>query len=488
MPAGFGTEFAMVGRVAATTAALTMTTLRAAGDDAEFRTYCNASGANLLAETPVAAAADATGHPKRLIASLSGLTENTRYYYAIETRYPAGSGDWATIDSGGSPIVGEFHTSPGSFARIAVWTDPHVKQQCDPADPDYLSPDSIAGRRSLRYRHVLQLVGDGRYHAAVSLGDEDHIPGNRLTSLIAIYDWNMHWRNFVRPALDRTPFYLVGGNHRSESGVHQLYAAGNYQQRWQTVARKRYLANPADGEAGPDSTWIGDDPGHDEWAAAVDTADGNTAPLENYYSVRIGPVELFALDVLRYTGIWDGITDPSERTLGGHDADPENWTGQWAKLRDTVDASTAPWKIACAHHLDGGVNDYGRGGGGAVKLAGREHLVLHNYLVGEGFVGFFYGHDHLVHHALIDGLHYCECGSPSALLGVDQEAYLYNVPESTYTASQYGYVHLEATDEAVVCQWRQTMANSDNDPADNWRTLFAAGDRPRGDRGLGMGL
>jgi len=258
-------------------------------------------------------------------------------------------------------------------------------------------------------------------------------------------------RDVFNPFLSVRGFYYVSGNHDLRCGYKMdpddLHP-GHYYERWATIAQKRYFANPDDGENDPTLAWIGDATG--EKVGGQD--EGNTTPLENYWTFVHGAAQFFFITPFRYTGINDDWpNDRADWTLGDIQL---NW------LLSELAASTARWKIVICHQLPGSCADnaYGRLGTADIELPGHYMSEidggpgLHYRFVEYGVNMVIKGHDHLNAYGVVDGVTYVTISSPDNLpvpYADPENPVEYGYENSVYAKEEYGYFQLAYDDNSL---------------------------------------
>ena len=360
----------------------------------------------------------------------------------------------------------------------------------------------------------LLLGGDMSYRDA--LGDD--------------YEGWVAWRNFINPMTQTCCCFLQIGNHDGEGGYLQQSAesstAGN--QRQSTILRKKFWVNPKNDTyplGGENDTEYLDEAGSD-WVPALDGTfdatyrtnqigdgtDGNGPPLENYYVVSCGDLDLFVGDLERASSV--GIT--LEVTV----SPPwEFGTKQKAFFEAAAAASTAVNKMFSVHKTPGGVRSqatatrwYGRDTGGQVGR-GRlistginytaferanlgsfepgegipEELWLHDFLRTYGFRGRVKGHDHKWTHYRKQTVNYINAPTPqdeNHFNTTDDQIDVfgnYRVDYSDragdgYLAGRpgYGYLVFSVTPTGMGYFYRKTFVNTGHgvDTKDNTGTQF----------------
>ncbi len=438
------TSAPMVSRCTKTSVQLSMTTSESFFGDIQFRVRYSTHRNSVYDSLTYSPTITVSGTSSRGVLTLSGLSSGTTYYYIPEWKLTSDS-TWTEIGT-----ISKFTTSraKGSTYSCGIWTDTHISRTV--LDNAFL--DSAAAWKNEQVWNRVSDVCD----FCVSLGDELSFPVNDFIYNQTDSDgWSADWREYARPILDAMPFYQCIGNHEGEETAQQDIG-GIFLQKFRTISRKRFLLNPDDGENEDNSTWIGSATGD----AVSGQAQGNTSPLENYFTWTWGDAQFWVLDVFRYTPATPN--DATRWTLG-----PEQNT--W--LDNSLRSSSARWKIVMAHHMVGGKDAYGRGGIKNVLASGTEQISLHAKLVEHGVHAFLYGHDHVFHHGVLDGVNYVQCGSPSAFIGTVpiDSTYGGDFEDSyngTYTSEDvklidrcFGYVRLEVSPTSLKIHCEETAWN-----------------------------
>lgn len=378
-----------------------------------------------LGSTSATASASAIGD--RLVVELGSLPAGTVRHYQAEGKLAAG-GEWSS-----SGPIQQTKTAAASGAACSSihWADSHItKQLAEPeTDPDRES------RYAAFLTHIAALLPD--FYA--SHGDElvsFQFPD--VSSQADMDAWWALWRNFTAPALGMRPFYMIGSNHHQRCGYTMEPDPGDYHQRWQTIAEKRYLLNPDDGENDATLAWKGGETGPKVEGAS----EGNVNPLENYYAWSQGDADFFAITPFRYTRIGEdtGPTDRSQWTLGAE---------QLAWFEAALAASTARWKVVLAHHVIGSCDEgpYGRCGTADVLHADNymadtgDGEGLHEKMEAGGVTHFVKAHDHLLACGWVGTINYVTCSSPSKVLGPFTQAD-YGYETDDFWLQDYGYAEL----------------------------------------------
>lgn len=301
-------------------------------------------------------------------------------------------------------------------------------------------------------------------------------------NVLGTLQWRL-WRQFITEQLGGVSAVQVLGNHDGFCGF-------NLDTReWTAIGKKLYFPNP-----GPEFSSLGGENNGEKARLRATTLRGACSPLENYFGMRIGPVDLFGLDIMGYTG--RGSVSP--RT-------PEAWTygpQQMLWLAKGL-AQKNTWKLIVTHHLAGGIAKgphgeegwiaYGRGG---VKFAGvGEQASVHALMcdaiaAGRGVIHAG-AHDHnwwhgqanrsFVAHQVPDrGDSYLRSAGP-VYLGCGTPSHLPTWGDSPYNTEMYdnrdiigkGIILITANDARLTARYIKTGEAGnyfDNKPAREMRT------------------
>ena len=330
--------------------------------------------------------------------SIDELQADTRYYYRLRYRAPAG-GSFAAGDEHA------FHTqrATGSDFVFAIQADSHLDENSS---------------LDLYQRTLLNISGDAP-DFLVDLGDT--FMSEKFAST---YEETVVRHLLQRPYLGlvahSAPLFLVIGNHEGELGW-KIDGTPNNVAVWATTARKLYYPNPI-----PNGFYTG--------PTAVEPFVGLR---ESYYAWQWGDALFVVLEPF-----WQTTTKP------GQSGDNWDWTlgyEQYSWLGQTLAATKARFKFLFIHHLTGGTNTEGRGGiaaapyyewggkngdgtwGFDVKRPGWT-VPIHQLLVENHVSVVFHGHDHLFVKETLDGIVYQETPQPS-----------HPALDSTGNAAAYGY-------------------------------------------------
>ena len=334
---------------------------------------------------------------------VGGLAPDTRYHYRLRSR-PRGSA--GAFLAGGDHT---FHTqrARGSPFTFAVQADSH---QGVPIFYD----DAL-------YRTTMRNILAEQPDFMLDLGDTFSLDdatetagtvGRKYLNQLAVFDLAAH----------SVPVFLVLGNHERETGWNlDDFGAdvGDSLPVLNANARKRYFLNPE-----PDDFYSGDsDVSGDSSFVGGDHLRGD------YYAFEWGDALFVAIEPFWYT-----MRKPYPGTIGW-DKDDEvvgtrwDWTlgpRQYLWLRRTLQASSATFKFVFAHHVAGGIDDYGRGGARGAKYGewgGYDvdgttwgfdtnrpgwGMPVHQLLAQSHVSIFFHAHDHLFAKETLDGVVYQE--------------------------------------------------------------------------------
>ncbi len=443
----------MSGRV---TGALASISMVAADATAEMRVQygkTTALGSTSSAET-------ASGVDERLVIDLTALDSDTVYSYQVECRL-TGEAVWSPL----API-NQFKTA-ATTGDAVVWADTHVANE--------LTGEGSNPEVETRFASFLAARAASLADFYMSLGDEMFSARSPTLDNQADMDaWWALWRDFTSGVLTKRPFYLIRANHERMGGYNMEPSATKYFQRWGTIAAKRYLLNPADGEDEADTTWIGGASG----AKVEGAAEGNTSPLENYYTWSHGDADFFGLDPFRLTRINAAPTDDRDQwTLGAE---------QLAWLVAALATSTAKWKVIMLHHVVGSSVGTAYGRCGTADILTPDHYMtdtgagegLHAKFVTGGVTHVIKGHDHLAAYGLVGDIYYVTCPSPSYLIGATTQAD-FGYEDDTFFLNDYGYLGLQwSADVFTFSLHKLTYDGSWNITADTVVAEVTSGTQP----------
>ncbi len=368
-------------------------------DDIElYYEYGTVSG-EYGAPTPIMTATDSQPHET----VIDGLQPDTEYFYRM--RYRAPGGDWVAR----SEHAFRTQRAPGSTFTFTVLADSHLFM--------------TLGDFRVYQQTLLNVAADSPdFH--LDLGDTFAMDG--VTSAAGARQTYLVQRSYMDTISPGTPIFLAVGNHEQEEGWH-LDDVGNPAMSKPvlgTNARKLYYPNPI-----PDSFYSGN-------TDTYDALDGDQLH-EDYYAWEWGDALFVVLDPF-----WYSTTKPFVgNTGGGEDSDVGSgdrwdWTlglKQFQWFKQTIADSKASYKFVFAHHIAGGLDDYGRGGAGAAHLVewggyGEDGITwefdsrrprdlvnpendwggvpIHQLMIDNGVSAFFHGHDHQYAYEKRDGIVY----------------------------------------------------------------------------------
>ena len=329
---------------------------------------------NYTATTPVVTSV--VGQP--VVTKISGLTNETRYYYRTRYRktgssiYLAGTEHhFITQRKKGSPFV------------FTIEADPH------PYDPKGYHPLwDICLQNQLHDNPDFMLdLGD-------TFGD-DHL--DKITNLTrnSAQVQQLMLDNLPHFGLvcHSMPFFFCQGNHEGESGYYLLQTPPDNLATYETLWRKMYYPNPE-----PDGFYSGNN--------EVEGF-GMNKP-ENYYAFEWGDALFVVVDGWRYYSA---------------NVKPRNWEWtigktQYDWLKQTLETSMAKYKFVFTHHVlgetRGGVEiaktfEWGGLDNGTNKFATNRPgwaMPIHQLMVANHVNVFFQGHDHLYAYESMDNLVY----------------------------------------------------------------------------------
>ena len=332
---------------------------------------------------------------------VGSLTPDTAYVYRLRSRAAGSTDDFA------AGAEHSFHTqrAVGQTFSFAVQADSH--QGFAPFYNDTL------------YRRTMQnILGEGN-DFMLDLGDAFSLDGvaettatvsQKYLNQLAVFDLAAH----------STPVFLVLGNHEREEGWNLAELGSDVADTLPVLnanARKQYFLNPI-----PDSFYTGD----------TDTSGGavyvNGDHLRgDYYAFQWGDALFVAIEPY-----WYSMKKPYAGSPGGDLSTAPvgtrwDWTlgqQQYEWLRQTLASSTATYKFVFAHHVAGGIEDYGRGGALAAKYCewggydpdGQTYtfganrpgweMPVHQVLAQNHVTAFFHAHDHVYAKETLDGVVY----------------------------------------------------------------------------------
>lgn len=329
------------------------------------------------------------------------LLADTAYVYRL--RYRAG-GSTDAFTAGGEH---RFHTqrARGQTFSFAVQADSHQ---------GFLGfyDDNL-------YRRTMQNILAEGNDFMLDLGDtvslDDAVEtaatvAQKYLNQLAVFDLAAH----------STPVFLVMGNHEREEGWNLTELGADVADTLPVLnanARKRYFLNPV-----PDGFYSGDT--DTSGGAAYVSGDHLRA---DYYAFQWGDALFVAIEPF-----WYSQKKPYAGAPGGDRSTAPvgtrwDWTlgkQQYEWLRQTLADSTATYKFVFAHHVAGGIEDYGRGGTLAAKYCewggydpdGQTYTFdtnrpgweapVHQVLAQNHVTAFFHAHDHVYAQETLDGVVY----------------------------------------------------------------------------------
>ncbi len=379
---------------------------------------------------------------------MNGLAPDTQYYYRMRYRRPG----MARFESGPEYT---FHTQrlPGSSFRFTIAADSHIWESMRQGTSQEL------------YWRTVALVADDKPDFHIDLGDtffcEDYTAGDVRDFEDAVVR-HLAQRPFLDEVCHSAPLFCVLGNHEGEQGW-RLDGTPDNVAVWAAKARKLLYLNPV-----PNGFYTG----------CQQEIEFVGLP-ENYYAFEWGNALFVILDPYWYT-----MTKP--HGAGGSPGSDDNWDWtlgftQYDWLRNTLEDSTATFKLVFCHQVVGGADYYGRGGieaashqfggfgsyewggedvGGAYAF-GRFRLgwgmPIHQLLVDNGVTIFFHGHDHVFCKQELDGVVYQECPQPAnAMYGAGQFAYRYGD-----LVNNSGYLRVSVSPAALRVQYVRSYLPGD---------------------------
>jgi hypothetical protein len=345
------------------------------------------------AASPISTAANVP-----LVAVLSSLESDMRYYYRMVYR-KSGATSWTTRDE--HSFMTERPT--GSTFTFTVAADSHI--------------NIVFGNPSL-YQQTLQNIAGENPDFHLDLGDTFAM--DSVTTQAQANNSYLNLRSYFGLISASVPIFLALGNHEQEEAWH-LDDTGNLVTSppvMSTNARKEYYLNP---DPLLDSFYTGNTD------TSTSTLSGNHA-VEDYYAWEWGDALFVVFDPYWYT-----TTKPYVGNTGGGESsdagsgDRWDWTlgiAQYQWLKHTLENSNAKYKFLFAHQVAGGLDDYGRGGANAVPFVewgGNDDdgttwdfntrrsgwaAPVHQLLVDNNVTAVFHGHDHEFAYEKRDGVVY----------------------------------------------------------------------------------
>ncbi len=315
---------------------------------------------------------------------ITKLTPNTRYYYRLR---------YKSVGSGTFLASPEYHfntkRAAGNTFSFTIEADEHLYDK--------------KGVRSI-YQICLANQAKDNPDFMLTMGDifgDDHTP--TTTTSLDMQALHKDYRQYLGALCHSVPFYVCIGNHEGENDYYMAQTPPNNIAIYGTLWRKFYYPNPY-----PNNFYSGN----------TDIEPNGIGYPENYYAWNWGNTLFVVMDV--YRDQCDTSANPKKW----------NWTlglPQYTWLKNTLETSTAQYKLVFAHHTLG----QGRGGAATAKFyewGGYEQngtsytfptkrpgwaKPIHQLFVDNGVNIFFQGHDHLFAHEVLDGVTYQEVPMPS---------------------------------------------------------------------------
>jgi phosphodiesterase/alkaline phosphatase D-like protein len=344
---------------------------------------------------------------------MDGLAADTPYFYRIRYR-TAGAAAFSAGDER------RFRTArrSGQAFTFDVQADPHLDENSSTTVYAQTLANMVADQPDF-----LVDLGD------VSMADKCVVQGSELCakpsppSYEGILARNLLQRSYFERAAHSIPLLMVLGNHEGEAGWLEDGTANNISV-WDTQARKTLYANPR-----PDGFYTG---------SSVESP--YVGLREDYYAFQWGDALIVVLNPFSYT---------KRKPTAATDDDMWQWTlgeTQYRWLRQTLETSTARFKMVFSHHQVGSSVPEVRGGVASAQFFewGGRNLngsygfdsrrpgwgkPIHQLMVDTGVNIWFHGHDHVYVAEELDGIVYQEVPQPS-LARYD----------SVNSAADYGYV------------------------------------------------
>lgn len=400
---------------------------------------------------------------------IDSLEANTRYFYHFVYRQ-VGISEWNQGD--------EHHfmtqRTAGSSYTFTIVADSHLGQYGG-QDADELA----------LYAQTLANVEADNPDFHIDLGDTyamDPSPlGTGMTPEEARAAYYVQ-RPFLGEITDSIPYFQVIGNHENEEGWNfdDVFTAPDQSLALVGMAaRKYYIPIPV-----PDDFYTGNT---DPLAEPI----GGDTNHEDYYAWEWGDVLFVVLDPYHYSTTWPndfGEGYGGEGQDGEESGDRWDWSlgiEQYLWFKDTLENSTAKFKLVFAHHVTGGSTPYGRGGisaapyfeWGGYNADGTwgwdEHrpaaegwdVPVHQLMVANGVNVFFHGHDHIYAREELDGIQYIEVAKPDDA-GYDWQPYGYGYNEDLYPDAisilpNSGYMRVAVTPENLTIEYVRSYLPGD---------------------------
>lgn len=320
-----------------------------------------------------------SGEPVEVV--INGLQPETRYYY--RTRYKK-----LTDTSFKSGTEHTFITQRkrGSSFTFTIEADPH------PYDKKCYEPlwDICLQNQINDHPDFVFDLGDtfGNDHIATTITSEQ------------VKQLMLNLRPVFGKICHSAPFFFCQGNHEGESGYYLLQTPPNNIATYETLWRKVYYPNPY-----PDGFYTGNN----------EVEGFGMEKPENYYAFEWGDALIVVFDSYRYYTA---------------NAKPRNWDWtigktQYDWLKQTLENSTAQYKLVFTHHIlgetRGAINvaktfEWGGLDNGTNKFAQNRpgwDLPIHQLMVKNKVNLFIQGHDHLYAVEEMDKLIYQTMPMPS---------------------------------------------------------------------------
>ena len=319
-----------------------------------------------------------------VVAVMSGLLPETRYYY--RTRYRA-TGTGTFLASSENTFITQ--RKPGSKFVFTVEADPH------PYDPKGYHP-----LWDICLQNQLNDGADFMLDLGDTFGDDHLVTSGNPYTTTQIQQLMLDNRPHFGLVCHSLPFFFCEGNHEGESGYYLLQTPPNNIAVYETLWRKKYYPNPE-----PDGFYSGNNT----------VEDFGMGKPENYYAFQWGDALFVVIDAWRY------YTANNK---------PRNWDWtigktQYDWLKQTLETSTAKYKFVFCHHVmgetRGGVliaKTYEWGGldNGTNKFAANRPgwaMPIHQLMVTNHVNMYFQGHDHVYARESLDSLVYQTVPMPS---------------------------------------------------------------------------
>jgi phosphodiesterase/alkaline phosphatase D-like protein len=379
---------------------------------------------------------------------IDGLTVDTQYFYRIRYRTPGA----ASFSAGDEHRFRTARRAGQSFTFL-VQADPHLDEN---------SSTTVYGQT------LTNMLGDQPDFMVdlgdASMADKCAVQGDVLCgkpnppTSDAIFARNLLQRTYFERVAHSIPLFMVMGNHEGEAGWLEDGTPNNISV-WDTLARKTLYANPR-----PDGFYSG---------SSVE------APFvglrENYYAFQWGDALIVVLDPFAYT---------TRKPTRAVDEEMWRWTlgeTQYRWLRQTLETSTARFKMVFSHHQTGSNTPEVRGGAGSASYfewGGRNFdgsngfnaqrpgwgKPIHQLMVDTGVNIWFHGHDHVYVAEQLDGIVYQEVPQPSLARydGVSQAAdYGYEGTVGVNVFASSGHLRVAVSPDQVHVDYVRSVPPAD---------------------------